>query len=245
MNKVELFVKRHSTSILTVLGASGVVATTVLAVKATPKAMELLEEAKEEKGEDLTPVEVVKTAWKPYIPAAITGVSTIACIFSINLLSTKNQASLMSAYALLDSTFKEYQNKVNELHGGEAATNIKHEVIKSKFDTNMELHEDKHLFFDYQSMQFFESTMEDVMRAENEFLEVFHDRGYACLNEFYDCLGIPHVEYGYQLGWFDIENNDPYNCQEFTIDYEKVLINDDLECWIITTNIPPACDYII
>lgn len=245
MNKTQYFLKKHSSTILTVAGATGVVVTSVLAVKATPKAMKLLEEAKKDKGGDLTPVEVVKAAWKPYIPAVAVGVSTVACIFSINYLSVKNQASLMSAYALLDSSYKEYQNKVKELHGEEADVNIKHEVAKSKFDDTLTFDEDKMMFFDYYSMNWFESTMDSVLRAESEFLEILESRGYACINEYYDILALPHVEFGYQLGWFAVENNDPYNCHELEFNYEKGVMPNGKEYCIISTNMPPAADYIL
>lgn len=245
MNRVQYFLKKHSSTILTVAGASGVVATSVLAVKATPKALLLLEEAKKDKGDELTPVEVVKAAWKPYVPAAIVGTSTIACIFGINYLSVKNQASLMSAYALLDSSYKEYQNKVKELHGEEADVNIKHEVAKSKFDDSLVFDEDKMMFFDYYSMNWFESTMDDVLRAESEFLEILENRGYACINEYYDILALPHVGFGYQLGWFDIENNDPYNCHGLEFNYEKGVMPNGKEYCVISTNMPPVADYIL
>lgn len=244
MNKAQYFLKKHSTTILAVAGSTGVVATSVLAVKATPKAMLLVEEAKKEKGDDLTPVEVVKVAWKPYIPAVITGASTIACIFGINHLSVKNQASLMSAYALLDSSFKEYQNKVNELYGEDADKHVKEDIIKAKFD-DVELEDGKELFFDYNSCRYFESTMDKVLQAETAFLEVLQNRGYACLNEYYDLLGIDYTEFGYQLGWMDLENNDPYNCKELEFSYEEVTIRDNIKCWIISTNMPAALDYII
>lgn len=244
MNKAEIFLKRHSSVILSGLGAAGVVATTILAVKATPKALSLMEEARVEKGEELTTIEAIQVAWKPYVPSALVGLSTVACIFGASYLSTKGQASLMSAYALLDRTFKEYQNKVNEIYGNDANMNVRHELVKAQVE-DMEWSNDKLLFYEHQSRHFFESTMEDVMRAENEFLEVFHKRGYACVNEYYDFLGIPHVEYGFQLGWFDIENNDPYNCKELSIEYEEVPIRGDKKCWIITTSMPPSFDYII
>ena len=47
----KLFVKRNSSTILCFAAASGVVATTVVAVKSTPKAMRLIKEQEEEKGE--------------------------------------------------------------------------------------------------------------------------------------------------------------------------------------------------
>ena len=130
----ELFLKRHSSTILTCIGAAGVVATGVLAATATPKALMLLEEAKEEKGEELTKVETVITVAPVYIPAVLTGVSTIACIFGANALNKRSQASLMSAYALLNNSYKEYREKVTEIHGEEAEKNIRHEIVKDKYE---------------------------------------------------------------------------------------------------------------
>ena len=244
MNRAQYFLKKHSSTILTVLGAGGVVATSVLSVKATPKALKLIEEAEEEKGEKLTVTETVKVAWKPYIPAVLTGFSTISCIFGINYLSIKNQASLASAYALLDNAFKEYREKVKELYE-DADNNVMGEILSSKFDDNIELEDGKLLFYDHQSMRFFESTMDEVMYAENAYLELLEHQGYACLNEYYALLGIPPIDYGYQLCWFDVEDVDPYDCHKLEFDYQKVMLKGKYECFIITTNMPPADDFVM
>ena len=247
MKRGAVFLKKHSSTILTVVSAAGVVGTTVLAVKATPKALSLLDEAKEEKGGDLTVVETVKAAWKPYIPAAITGVSTIACIFGINYLNTKRQASLMSAYALLDSSYREFIEKTKELTEGKDI-NVKHEIVKSKFDEDMPLNEEKTLFFDWQSMRYFESTFEELKRAEYIFNQNLTMSGFACLNEFYDILGLPRVEQGYQLGWSTITNDDIYGYDSLEFEYEKTTLDDGteegIECWIMTMPCPPTLDYM-
>ena len=245
MNKTQYFLKKHSSTILTVVGAVGVVGTAVLSVKATPKALVLLEEAEKEKGEKLTPLEVVKTAWKPYIPAAIAGASTIACIFGANILNTKNQASLMSAYALLDNSYKEYRNKVKEIYDEEADVKVLGEIANSKFDENMKLDDNKLLFFDCQSLQFFEATMDHVMQAECAFKELLHTRGYACMNEYYELLGINSIPEGDQLGWYDTENIDPYGSEELEFNYEEVTMKNGLKCWIIDVNNTPTVDYIL
>ena len=112
VNKSKRFINRNASTILTCLGSIGVIATSVIAVKATPKALKLLETAKEEKGEELTSFEVIRTAGTIYIPAIITGGSTIACIFGANVLNKRSQAALMSAYALLDNSYKDYKKKV-------------------------------------------------------------------------------------------------------------------------------------
>ena len=130
MNK--RFWQRNASTILTSIGGIGVVATSILSIKATPKAMQLIEEAKEEKGEELSKFEVVKVAWKLYIPAALIGTATIACIFGANTLNKCQQASLMSAYALLDNSYKEYKNKLKELYGEETHQSILEEIAAEK-----------------------------------------------------------------------------------------------------------------
>ena len=244
-DKMNRFLRQHSSTILTVMSATGVVATAVLSIRAVPKAEELLVKAYNKKGDALTTAEKIKASWIAYVPPALVGVSTIACIIGANILNTKHQASLMSAYALLDRTCKEYRDKVSETIGEDAVTKLEHEIIRSKFTSDMMPEENMELFFDYQSKRFFESTMNDVIRAENEFLDMFHEKGYSSLNQYYDILGIPRVEYGFQLGWFDLENNDPYNCRELEFNYEEITIRDTLKCWIITTNMPASYDYII
>ena len=115
LNHAQKFIKRNSATILTCAGGVGLVATTGLAIKATPKAMTLLEEAKKEKGEDLTKLEVVKTVGVTYLPTILTGTATLACIFGANILNKRQQAALMSAYMLVDTKFKEYKDKVKEI----------------------------------------------------------------------------------------------------------------------------------
>lgn len=244
MNRKEVFFRKHSSTILTFFSTAGVIGTTVLAVKATPKAIRLIEEAKEEKGCDLTTLETVKAAWKPYIPATVTGLSTIACIFGINYLSTRTQASLMSAYAFLENSYKEYRKKANELYGEDADDNIKREIAKEKVDRNIVIDENKELFFDTESMQYFHSTIEEVKRGERIFNEYFSTTGYASLNNLYDALGVPRVSYGYNLGWSTKLNDLTYGYSGVGIEYEKATLDDGLECWIVSITCPPSPDYL-
>ena len=128
----KVFFKRNGSTILTVIGGVGVVATSVLAVKATPKAISLLEEAREEKGEDLTLVEKVVVAGPTYIPTVVTGAATLACIFGANILNKHQQASLASAYALVDMSFKDYKNKLKELYGEETHQEVVNAIAVEK-----------------------------------------------------------------------------------------------------------------
>ena len=165
-------IKRSQVStLLTCIGAIGVVATSIMAVKATPKATKLLETSEKEKGEKLTKIETIKIAGPAYIPAAVVGVSTIACIFGANILTKNSQASLASAYALLDRSYKEYRNKVNALYGEDADDNVRTEVANDyyeeytdngEFDIDEES-DDVKLFFDYNTLKMFRAPMNKVV----------------------------------------------------------------------------------
>lgn len=260
MTKGELFLRKHSSTILTVLGSVGVIATSVLTAKATIKAVKLVENERCRRQEyktifadnqryetvvipDLTTKEIVKLAWKPYIPATISGLSTIVCIFGANYLSKRSQASLMSAYALLNNSYQEYREKTKELFPKETVK-FEHEIIKSKLNQNIELDEDKELFYDYQSMRDFQSTFEEVERAELLLNQKLSQDGFACLNDFYDYLGIPHVAYGYQLGWSTIESDEVYGQTPLKLMFDKAIMDDGLECNIMTITYPQSLEYI-
>ena len=154
----------NSSTILTCVGAIGVIATTVMAVKATPKAVELLEDAKEVKGEELTKLEVINIAGPLYIPTVLTGVSTMACIFGANILNKRNQASLMSAYALLDNSYKEYTKKVEELYGDETDARVKEELAKENYVEGIVIPKEEELFFDFRTLQYFHASMDEVVQ---------------------------------------------------------------------------------
>lgn len=242
LGKTSLFCKRNGSTILTCVGAVGVVVTSILAVKATPKAMERLEKAEEEKGGELTKMEVVKVAGPAYIPAVVTGASTIACIFGANTLNKRQQAALMSAYALLDNSYKDYKNKVKELHGEEADQEIVEEIAKDKYEEEKIVDDEdgKKLFFDTFSGRYFRSTIEKVQQAEYELNRDLSMRDYATVNEFYDYLDLPPIAGGDDLGWSTGMNFDYYWQSWIDFGHHKVLMEDGIECIIITMFAEPT-----
>ena len=237
LNSSKLFLRRNSPTILTFLGAAGVVATSIAAATATPKAMALLEETKEEKGEELTKLEIVKVAGPAYIPAVAIGASTIACIFGANALNKKTQASIMSAYALLDTSYKQYKNKVKELYGEDSDRNVKKEIAKDKFkDNDIHINNEKILFFDFYSLRYFESTERLVLKAENRVNELLKLYGRASLNDFYESLGMPTAYTGYEL-WWNVQK-----CPSVEFTHDITTMDDGLECCVISMSVEPECE---
>lgn len=249
--EIKKFFKRNSSTILTCVGAVGVVATSVMAVKATPKAMTLIEKAKEKKGEELTKFEVVKVAGPSYIPAIITGAATIACIFGSNIISKHQQASLMSAYALLDNSYKEYKNKVDELYGEEAGEKVREEIAKDKYTGDVTLSDDNtELFYDFYSGRYFESTKELVMWAEYETNRAMIVNGAVSLNEFYDFLGLETLPEYEWVGWSCGQIEEMYWHPWIEFNHEDIVIDADsdshvgLDCTIIHLPMEPYIDYL-
>lgn len=228
-----LFLKRNGSTILTTVGAVGVVTTTVLAIKATPKALMLLDDAKKEKGEELTNLEKIKVAAPIYIPTVVSGLSTVTCIFGANYLNKRQQASLISAYALLDNSYKEYKKKVKELYGEEIDDDITEHIAQDKYEKT-EVKNDETLFYDALSEQFFKSTLVKVKEAEYNLNRDIHLQGWAELKDFYKYLNIEPVEGTEALGWSEGLNYEAYWQAWIDFDHRKVTMDDGTEYTIIS-----------
>lgn len=243
---IQTFLKRNSSTILTCVGAVGVVATSIMAVKATPKALMLLENAEAEKGEKLTKLEKVKIAGPTYAPSIVTGAATIACVFGAHILNKRQQAALTSAYALLNQSYTEYKNKVDELYGEEAGEKVRAEIAKDKYETDTPppVSDKKQLFYDFFSGRYFESTPEMVQWAEYELNRSVSVNGGASLNEFYDFLGLEELPGYDDIGWSFAQIYEAYWHQWVEFEHETVVLDDDddrpgLECIIIHMPMEP------
>lgn len=113
------------------------ITTTVMAVRATPKALILIEERKEEIGaEKFEAMDMVKTTWACYIPAAITGTLSVACLIGASSVNARRNAALATAYTLSESALKDYQGKVIEMFGEKKNEAVKDAVAKDKVEKN-------------------------------------------------------------------------------------------------------------
>lgn len=241
--KIRLYLQRNSPTIVSCIGAVGVVATTIAAVKATPKALLLIENEKayinkqlEEDGwqtrvDKLTTAETIKATWKCYIPTAIIGLSTIACIFGANTLNKHKQAAITSAYMLLDNTYKQYKEKVSKLLGDNADTMVKKSIIEDQYSEIT-------LFYEYHYGEFFERRKADVLNAEYQLNLKFASQGYACLNDFFELLGLPITQEGEVIGWSTQEG---YSAIDF--EHQLLELDDGMECTIINLPISPSICY--
>jgi hypothetical protein len=215
-----------------------------MAVKATPKAMRLLEAAKAEKGEDLTKLEMIGTAGAAYIPAAAIGLSTIVCILGANALNRRQQAAITSAYILLDNAYRTYRDKTRTLLGEDADVSVREAIARDRYEeTDISISGNKQVFYEENCGRFFERTTEEVLQAEYHLNRNFTLRGYTSLNEFYDFLGLPHTERGDVLGWSLDWGESFYGYSWIDFEHRPVKMDDELDVISIEMPFPPTADY--
>lgn len=244
LGRSKLFIKRNGSTILTVTGGLGAIATTVMAVQATPKALRTIEAVEEVKGEKLTKLEIIQVAGPIYIPTVLMGVGTLACIFGANMLNQRQQASMASAYALLDGSYKEYRKKVQDLYDISVDEKIRSEIAKDHYkEEEPQVSQGKELFYDYFSERYFESTIEDVLRAEAGLNKIIANECGAYLNEFYELLGIDEIEAGKELGWSNGILEAMYWTNWVDFNHTQEEMEDGTVCTIITMMQEPVIDF--
>lgn len=234
----------HSPEILTGIGITGLLSTTVLAVKATPKALRLIDEKKEEYDTDeLTNMEVIKTCWKCYIPAAVTASVSVACIIGANTVNNKRNAVLATAYKLSESAFSEYKEKVIETIGEKKEEEVRDKIAKDRIERNPVNNNEviitgkgDVLCYDVVSGRYFKSDVDKIRKAENTLNKKLMNDMYCSLNEFYDLIGLPFTQMGFDLGW-------NVNDSLVEIEFSTQLSEDDTPCVVIQYSVLPKCDY--
>lgn len=240
--KSKVYLQRNASTILTGIGIMGVITTVIVSAKDTVKATQIWKEVKDDftdSKEKPTKLDYFKASWKCYIPTTMVCLSTISCILGANILNKRNQASLISAYTLLDNSYKEYRNKVKTLYGEDADSKVQQSVINDNRDVN-ELMDGKKLFFESNSCQYFESTLEEVQDAEYLLNRTFALSGEVTLGYLLELLGIPDYKLGSSLGWSLDVGVVFYGYSWIDFDHEIITLEDGLECCVIRTPFSPT-----
>lgn len=241
---VQTAVAKHSPEILTGLGIAGMITTTVLAVKATPKALRLIDSKKAEfemESEDKLPVgETVKATWKCYIPAAVTGVTSVACLIGASSVNARRNAALATAYNLSATAISEYKEKVVETIGEKKEKVVRDKVAEERIkkepvnnSTIIVSGNGNTRCFDTITKRRFTSDIEQIKRIVNELnRRMVNGEDYISLNEFYYDLGLDGCDVGDDLGW-----NVARGLIE--LDFSAQLDTDGIPCIVIDYTVAP------
>ena len=242
------YLSKHSPEILTGIGVAGMITSTVLAVKATPKALSLIEGAKESKytqtgDAKLTVVETIKVAWKPYIPAVLTGMTAASCIIGATTVSTKRNAALATAYAISEKTLIRYRDKVVETIGEKKEKEIKEKIAQDEVDkkpvSNTQVivtSKGNTLCMDTISGRYFYSDIDSIRKVINELNRKMTYENYISLDEFYNAIGLDPIKNGSRLGW-NIDDG------LIDLDFSACLTENDDPCVVIDYSIAPKYEF--
>ena len=196
------FISKHNPEILTGMGIAGMISTTVLAVKTTPKAVQMIQDEEERLNDKLTKVEVVRLVGPLYIPAVVTCTLSAASLICANGINNKRNAALATAYSLSERALMDYREKVVEVVGEEKEKEIRQRAAKeSPVKDVIFTSKGGTLCYIPVSGARFECDIDRIRRAENIINKQLLDDMYASLNDFYDEVGIPCTEMGNTVGW--------------------------------------------
>lgn len=238
---------KHSPAILTGIGITGMITTTVLAVKATPKALDIIADIKERHEEDddkkVVAKELVTKVAPVYIPAVIMGIASTACLIGANSVHAKRNAALAAAYTISDTALREYREKVVETMGEKKDKAVKDEIAKDKLKENPVQNNEvivtkrgTTLCYDCIFGRYFRSDMETIKRAITKMNRNLAIDMYASLNDFYSEIDIPPVKIGDMIGW-NIDDG------ELEVDFSSQLAEDGTPCLVICYNVAPKYGY--
>ena len=245
-SKMRIFAEDHATEILTGVGVVGMVGSTVLAVKATPKALMLIEDRKDElETESLDHLELVKTTWRCYVPATAVGVLSISCLIGSAGVNAKRSAALAAACTLSENAFRTYAEQTLEVVGQEKEHEIREFVGRQKIKdkpmpentSSLYICEDgESICFEGSSGRYFKTSMNAIERAENAFNKRMLEDMAMSLNDYYYELGLDSVSIGDVIGW-DLDDG----MIEFKVG--SILSDDGKPCIYLEPSIQPRHDF--
>lgn len=256
--KLKYLLRDNSASILTGVGVAGTVATAYLTARATFRAAEIIREAEDPREEDfkaggevlhqvttvdmLTNLDKVSLVWKHYIPPAAMGIITITSIVAANRISSKKIAALVVASGISDRALNEYKQKVIDKFGERKETDIRDEIAQDRVIGHPANSREivlagtgEVLCYDMLTGRYFQSTMEEIRRAENRVnYEMIHFNSVS-LSMFYEELGLPPTPYTDSVGW-NMNNH-------MEVKVSTVMSTDNRPCLAIDFSKQPLPDY--
>lgn len=238
---------RNSPTILTALGITGFVSTVIMAVRATPRAIDILEHERafrhEEHGIDYeTPINIVDTVeltWQTYLPTVAMGAVSIGCIIGSTSINNQRNVALTSLYSIAESTLKDYQKKVVETIGDKKEQKIRSDIagdelvnhpVEAKAIIVSGLGDT--LCYDQYTGRYFKGDVEQLRKVLNDFNRQLLSDMKISLNDLYSEFGLGPVDSGQDVGW-DVDRG------LVGIDFSAKLASGNVPCVVLTfTNKP-------
>lgn len=254
--RAKFLVNDNSRTILTGMGITGTVTTAYLTGRASFRAAELIHDEKivqnklgaDAENGDFVPMQNLPTStkvrlvWHLYLPAFGTGLTTITCIVMANKIATRQLAALAVASGISERALQEYKAKVIEKIGEKQNVAIRDEIAQDRVSQNPVTGREmiiagagEVLCFDMLTGRYFQSTIENIKRAENKVNHTLNNHMYASLSEFFEEIGLSATTFSDSVGW-----NANEMCE---VTFSTTMSSDQRPCVAIDFVHPPFWEY--
>lgn len=167
---------------------------------------------------------------KLYAPSVVLGAASITCILAGHNILNKRNVALAAAYATVDSSFKEYRDRVIDRFGEELDRELRYNVKAQEVETTVQNEDGTEtttteviqtattgygseyaFFFDEYSSQWTKDPEYNKMflvQVEREANRKLKQNGFFFLNDLHKMLGVDATKAGQIVGWvYDPEGN--------------------------------------
>ncbi len=252
--KIGQFTINNAPTILTISAGVGVVTTAITSGRAAVKASRVLEELEYKSETKPTTMDKVKAAGPIFIAPTISGAATIFCILWAHKIHLQREAAIAAAYAMMDSRYREYRDKVISEIGEKKENRLHDEVAQDKVNktypqNGLNIIRTPYgdvLFMDSFTGRYFYSSYEQIERAKIAIAGIAQREMSVSLNDFYSALEIPTVGVGKILGWDICDVEDKTFTPVIPIVTNrtcKTPTPEQLPCTIIDYDIEPIINY--
>ena len=241
--RIKAFWFRNGGTICTIGAVGGLATTVYLAVKATPKAMKLIEEA-----DAKTPTDKIKVAYKQYIPTVIAFSATAALIVMAHANEKKQLDSVLALYAMSRDSLTAFEKEASKYLSTDNLEEIYNtsdteEVDRYKMPDKIELSSIGENWgvtvLESLTGRYFRTSNSAIEQAEKLLNKRLDEAGMASLNDFYGYLGIHQTDLGNMLGWNQNEIKDRYNIEHVVFYHNSGLTDGDYPILVIRYQVDP------
>jgi hypothetical protein len=159
-----------------------------------------------------------------------------------NRIAGKQAAALAAAYSVSERALAEYREKVIEKIGESKETDIRDSVAEARMRKQPVNSREiiiagtgEVLCFDILSGRYFQSSIEEIKKAENETNFEILNFMHASLSFFYDKIGLPPTGFSDLMGF-----NTNHQCQ---VRFSAQMSSDDRPCMAIDFLVDPIHNY--
>lgn len=233
-------VKKNSPLILTVAGIGLGATSTVMAVKATPKAYDIYNKIKDDDKVENKKLEIVKNVVPLYAPAILSGGLGVAAIISGYKIQSNRLAEMSAAYLMAMNGLNDYKNAVIDKFGEEKAEEIKKEVAEKQAERNPDATKDiiisndgpEEIMQDSISGQYFKCTRDRVWHVLTDISHRLWVEDMIPASEYFFDVGISNASLGDDVGWMSGDRPEP--------SFTDFLLPDGRKAVLVTVDTNPA-----